>query len=76
MNALRLIFEKPPRELRIPDEFLAHPLEVIIMRLGDAEKPVAAGNCSSNLGDFAGRWCGTSLVRECEGESEVRYELQ
>ena len=33
MNAVRLTYEKPPKEISVPAEFLSKPLEVIIMAL-------------------------------------------
>ena len=76
MNALRLTFEKPPREVRIPDEFMAHPLEIIIMSMGDTSEFTKPQNGPSKLRDFAGRWLGNCIVRESEGNFEVRQDFK
>ncbi len=75
MNALRLTFDRPPREIRIPDEFLTTPMEVIIMSLSDTSEPGTNKTESSGLGAFAGRWHGCPLVREPQGNYENRNQL-
>lgn len=76
MNAVRLTYEKPPREVRIPDAFLRRPLEIIFMALGDDEKVPHHEPGPSRLATYAGKWQGGALVREPQGEYEERLELK
>jgi len=75
MNAVRLTYEKPPREVRIPDAFLRRPLEIIFMALDDEKAPQHEPG-PSRLATYAGKWQGGALVREPQGEYEERLELK
>lgn len=76
MNAVRLTYDKPPREVRIPDEFMRRPLEIIIMALGEDQEVPRSGSRPSRLAAYAGKWQGGELVRESQGEYEARREFE
>jgi len=75
MNAVRITYEKPPREVRIPEAFRMRPLEIIFMALGDDETVPRHEPGPSRLAAYAGKWQGGALVRDPQGEYEERLEL-
>ncbi len=76
MNAVRLTFDKPPREVRIPDALLQRPLEIIFLPLGPDERAPRHEAQRARLATFAGMWQGGELVREPQGDYEKRHEVR
>ena len=73
MNALRLIYDTPPVSITLPEEFRHGSVEVIIMPI-ESQSPTSWP--PHFFEDTAGSFADTPLVREPQGEYEVRDELK
>jgi len=62
--------------LDIPDELKNRMVEVILLPLDHTEIPEGRKTQGSALERFAGAWAGELLVREEEGNYEVREKLK
>lgn len=63
--------------LRIPDELKHRLVEVILLPLDDDAGPQREQDTEgSPLKRFAGAWAGELLVRENQGDYEIREELK
>ena len=79
MNALRLIYDKPPETIRLPEEYRHGSVEVIIMpisRSPSREYEIREIANPSWLAEFAGSWKGSCLAREQQGKYEKREALK
>ena len=75
MNAVRLIFDEPPLAIPLPKEFLARRVEVITMDV-DHETASLPRRMAADLSSFAGKWQGPAMIRESEGDYEVRRGIE
>lgn len=76
MEAMRKIYRQLPDTLKMPKDLQRRKVEVILLPL-DADKPSkpCSNSVSSPLARFAGAWAGEMLVREDQGEYEVREDF-
>jgi len=75
MNAVRITYEKPPREVRIPEAFRMRPLEIIFMALGDDETVPRHEPGPSRLAAYAGKWQGGLWCVNPRGNTKKDWNL-
>ena len=78
MSALNLVYDDLPEVLEMPKEVQHHSVKITITPLDDNKKSKqgSSDKPANWLSNFAGRWEGTPLVREDQGEYEERDRLE
>lgn len=82
MQPIRQIYQDAPDSIEIPEELRHQAVEVIIWPLGEQTQQKTDTETDANgwpIGFFeatAGAWEGEPLVREPQGDYEIRLELE
>lgn len=76
MEAVRKVYRQLPDTLKMPKNLLNQRVEVILIPLDPVVKRRAAKPVISPIACFAGAWEGEILVREDQGNYEIREELK
>lgn len=76
MEAIRKVYRKLPDFLKMPKNLQNQRVEVILIPLDPVIKRRAMKSVISPIARFAGAWEGEILVREDQGNYEIREELK
>ena len=77
MNSVRKVYKQLPDVIKMPKKLQRRHVEVILLPLEpDKDKRYVTGHALSPLARFAGAWAGEALVREDQGNYEVRKKLK
>jgi len=76
MEAIRKVYRQLPDILKMPKNLQNQRVEVILIPLDPVIKRRAMKSAISPIARFAGAWEGEILVREDQGNYEIREELK
>ena len=76
MEAIRKVYRQLPDTLKMPKNLQNQRVEVILLPLDSVRKSRSAKSKTSPIACFAGAWAGEILVREDQGNYELREELK
>jgi len=77
MEAVREVYRQLPDILKMPKKLQHKHVEVILLPLDSGKGKRRGSNPAvSPLARFAGAWAGEPLVREDQGNYEIREELK
>jgi hypothetical protein len=76
MEAIRKVYRQLPDTLKMPKNLQNQRVEVILLPLDSVSKSRSAKSKTSPIACFAGAWAGEILVREDQGNYELREELK